>query len=348
VWYFGGMPIAATEELGSLGIRHVKRLWSRSLVERNGLTARSDDGGDWVADNTLLSGLRLGLRETYLYLFVQTPTLEQFEAWVLEKNGGVLDPRSIEYLNAALGGDAGVAAAPFRHRDSEFGQPPLTADDLAFWEENGYVVLHDAVSREQCEAAAQAIYDFAGMDPERPDTWYHGPQGVSIWVPLLHHPAIWANRESPRIYQAFAQIWKRGDLWVSVDQAGFNPPERPGWRFPGPNLHFDVSLVLPIPFGVQGILYLTGTTAKQGAFTCVPGFHRRVTQWLKELPPGADPRGQDLTKLPANPIPGSAGDLIIWHHALPHGASPNRATRPRIVQYIKMQPSQWDFVPQWR
>ncbi|MGZ0787900.1 phytanoyl-CoA dioxygenase family protein [Pseudomonas saponiphila] len=33
-----------------------------------------------------------------------------------------------------------------------------------------------------------------------------------------------------------------------------------------------------------------------------------------------------------------AGDLIIWHHALPHGASPNRGTLPRMVQYINFYP----------
>ena len=39
--------------------------------------------------------------------------------------------------------------------------------------------------------------------------------------------------------------------------------------------------------------------------------------------------------------------LIIWHHALPHGSSPNHATQPRVVQYIKMTPSQWGYNPIW-
>jgi ectoine hydroxylase-related dioxygenase (phytanoyl-CoA dioxygenase family) len=79
----------------------------------------------------------------------------------------------------------------------------------------------------------------------------------------------------------------------------------------------------------------------------VPGFHRRIETWLRSLPPGADPRQQDLTALGAAPIAGRAGDLIIWHHALPHGSSPNRAKAPRVVQYIRMTPSQWAFNPVW-
>jgi hypothetical protein len=335
-------PISGNEELGTLGILHLKQFWSHRLIGRR---SKSEDGADWVADNTLLSGLRLGLRETLDYLYGKTPTLEEFEAWILEKNGGALDPDRIRRLNAALDGSSAAMACD---TDPDAGEPALTSEDLEFWNENGYVVLHDAVPQEQCRAAAQAIYSFLGMDPDQPDTWYGGPQGHSIWVPLLHHPALWANRESPRIQQAFAQLWGRRDLWVTVDQCGMNPPERPGWLFQSPSLHFDVSLELPIPFGVQGILYLTETAANQGAFTCVPRFHRGIETWLKNLPPGANPREEDLEKLGPVPVPGHAGDLIIWHHALPHASSPNRAAQPRVVQYIKMFPSRWEYNPRWR
>ena len=225
-------------------------------------------------------------------------------------------------------------------------EPALSTDEIAFWDENGYVILRDAVPPQNCQAVVRAICEFLGADLERPETWYGGPQGHSIWIPLLHHPALWANRDSPRIHRAFAQIWGREDLWVSVDQTGFNPPERPGWTFPGPHLHWDASLAQPIPFGVQGILYLADTAANQGAFACVPGFHKHIESWLRNLPQGADARAQDLSAS-AVPIAGRAGDLVIWHEALPHGSSPNRAALPRIVQYIKMAPSHWKHNPVW-
>jgi len=320
-------------ELGRLGILHLNEFWAK----HSGRGVKNGEG-DWVADNTLLSGLRLGIRETLAHLHSTTPTLEQFETWIVEKNGGALDPERLRRLNVALSGGIPDTASV------ESGQLALEGEDVDFWNENGYVVVHDAVSQEQCRAAAQAIYDFLEVDPEQPDTWY----GHDIWVPLLHHPAFWANRESGRIHGAFAQLWGRQDLWVTVDQGGWNPPERPGWRFSGQGLHFDVSLELPVPFGVQGILYLTDTAANQGAFRCVPGFHRRIETWLKSLPPDADPRREDLEKFGAVPIPGRAGDLIIWHQALPHASSPNRATRPRVVQYIRMLPSQWEYNPRWR
>jgi ectoine hydroxylase-related dioxygenase (phytanoyl-CoA dioxygenase family) len=330
-------PLPSTEETGSLGVRHLKRFWARTIANRQGM---SDTGSDWDLDNTLLGGLRIGLRETFQEVVGPEPSFEAFEAWILTKNGGHIDAKRVEELNVALSGGQPACGGPF--------DAALTREEMAFWDENGYVIVHDAVSAENCQAAAAAIYEFLKMNPEVPETWYYGPQGHSIWIPLMHHPAIWANRDSPRIRAAFAQIWGRSDMWCTVDQAGMNPPERPGWAFPGPHLHWDVSVALPIPFGVQGILYLTDTAPDQGAFTCVPGFHRKIENWLHGLPSGADPRKQNLAALGAVPIAGRAGDLIIWHHALPHGSSPNRAKAPRVVQYIRMMPSQWDFNPTWK
>jgi hypothetical protein len=337
------LPEAAdTGETGVLGVMHLKRLWSRTMRTRAGEFDAASDLADWNATDTVIRGLGLGLHETLAFLYGSGPPFDAFERWILEKNGGAIAPERIERINAALTGtldpneSRGVAEPVFDERD------------LAFWEENGYVALHEAVSIENCRAAEDAIWEFLQMNRDDPATWYGCTQGHSIWVPLLHHPAIEANRRAPRIARAFEQLWKRSDLWMTVDQSGFNPPERSDWPFPGPHLHFDVSLELPIPLGMQGLLYLTDTSVEQGAFRCVPGFHRNVGGWLNSLPSDADPRLQDLEALGAVPIAGRAGDLIIWHQALPHGSSPNRSTRPRIVQYLSMRPADAEHRDRWR
>jgi hypothetical protein len=318
------------------------RLWDRMLAERRGAVApQAREKGQWGAEVTLLRGLGVGLRETYAFLLERGPAFEDFVGWIAERNGGSLDPGRLARLDAALRGqildDEGVP-----------GEPVLSPEDVAFFGEHGYVVVHDAVSPAQCAAAERAIWTFLGMDRDDPATWYGNPHGHTIWGPLLHDPALREIRQAPRIRGAFAQLWKRGDLWATVDQVGFNPPERPGWHFPGPNLHWDTSLATPIPLGMQGILYLVDVAPDQGAFTCVPGFHRRIEDWLATLPAGADPRTQDLDTLGRVPVPGRAGDLIIWHHALPHGSSPNRAQRPRIVQYVSLNPSLWEREAPWK
>ena len=330
------MSAPPTEDL--IGIPHLRELWARTLAKRAGVpssaaapSALSNDAAPrFDRDKTVIYGLRLGLRETLTFLYEQAPAFDAFERWIIALNGGSVDPRLVARINAALAG------APIEPIDD--GVPALTHDELAFFDEHGYVVLREAVEAQAARAAEDAIWTHLQMDRDDPETWYRGAHGHSIWVPLIHHPALDANRASPRIAAAFAQLWKRHDLWPTVDQSGFNPPERPDWPFPGPNLHWDVSLALPIPFGLQGILYLADTADDQGAFTCVPGFHRRIESWLRALPPDADPRHEDLDVFERVAVAARAGDMIVWHQALPHGASPNRAKRPRIVQYLSLNP----------
>ncbi|HZO94300.1 MAG TPA: phytanoyl-CoA dioxygenase family protein [Candidatus Baltobacteraceae bacterium] len=318
----------------------LRSLWARCLADRAG-TTHGDAGRrseEWPRERTVMLGLGLGFHETLSFVYRTAPTFEQLERWVLERNGGALDDDLLARLDAALLGTSGNDEPP---------DAVLSAADLAFFAEHGYVIVREAVMRAQAAAAEDAIWEFIGADRDDPATWYRGPQGHSIWVPLLRHPAFELNRRSPRIRGAFAQLWGRSDLWATTDQGGFNPPQHAGWRFPGPNLHWDTGLVPPVPFGLQGILYLVDVAPDQGAFTCVPGFHRRIDAWLAALPPGADPQKQDLDALGRAPVSANAGDLVIWHHALPHGSSPNRAARPRIVQYITLRPGLGEEEPRW-
>lgn len=319
----------------SLNVPHLEKLRQRMMMARNG-KQQPLNSVEFLSDHVTLAGLGLALEETYQYLFRTGPTLEEFEKWVLQRNDGHIAPERIERINAALENRPPSAAQQKIISEIESAPPVLSAEDLAFWEENGYVIARGAISKEQSRAAEQMLWKHLEMDPENPGTWY-GHDSKSIMVQFYHHDALRSIRQSPRIHKAFAQLWGTADLWVTTDRVSFNPPERPGYAFPGPRLHWDTSLAQPIPFGLQGLIYLTDTQVNQGAFTCVPGFHRRIGDWLKILPRKANPREQNLDNQ-AVPIAANAGDLIIWHQALPHGSSPNRATQPRMVHYVTMFP----------
>ncbi len=320
-----------------LDLPGLRDFWNRKVAARGGSTPDSSDAGDARADQILLAGLRVGLRETLDFLMSGAPPFGEFEAWVLEKNGGAIEPARLERLNAALRGER------TGELESILAEPVLSPSDLEFWDEHGYVVLKQAVSANACLAAVDAIFTHAGMSMDAPDSWYQ----TDIWIPLAHHHALWANRNSPRIHTAFAQIWGRGDLWMNVDVCGVNPPLRQGDRFRGTPLHWDMTLAPPLRFGTQGILYLTDTAASQGAFSCVPGFHRSLEAWRRQLPEGVDPRAVAPRVLQPVPIAGEAGDLIIWHQALPHAATPNQCASPRVVQYLNMFPSQYEVNAEW-
>jgi hypothetical protein len=316
---------------GTIAVPHLHRLWSR--LGTKAPAKRPFDPVEAAADKIAIYGLGLGLHETLQFLHGQVRCFDDFEDWVLALNGGAIEPARIARVNEQierLADDRSPDAAAPAPVEPVFG-----ADETAFWDEHGYVVLREAVSRDAARLAEQAVWDAIGGRPDDPDTWYGNPEGHSIWVPLIHHPALDANRRSPRIHAAFAQLLGTDDLVVTVDRGGFNPPEHKNWQFPGPHLHWDTSLALPVPLDIQGILYLADTPAHQGAFCCVPGFHRRIDSWLGDLPPDANPR-HEILKHPAVAVAGRAGDMVLWRNSLPHGASANRGSYPRIAQYISL------------
>jgi hypothetical protein len=332
------MVLPSPHETGRLKIKQLKRFWYTTLLDRNnGIGNVLED--EWQINKILLGALHLGLEQAIIQIYQNTRSFEAFEDWIVT-TAGMPDGDTVERFNRIFDGE--------ENRSEPVG-PVLSAGDLAFFEENGYVVIKDAVPKEDCQETISIICDFLEIDANQPDTWYKpNPARQGIMVQLFQHPVLTKNRGSDKIRGAFEQLWQQRNIWINNDRVGFNPPETESWKFPGPGLHWDCSLELPIPFGLQGILYLSDTAANQGAFTLVPGFQHRLESWLKSLPPGANPRQQDLHALGSKPITGEAGDFIIWLQALQHGSSPNTSAQPRFVQYINYQPV--DFIERatWR
>jgi hypothetical protein len=319
--------LASFAPLPSLAhVRGIEDYWRRR-TGRSETRAAND-----MADRVLLDALGLGIEQTLLPLLRERPDFPTFEAWVFETVGS-LDADRIERYNAWFDGLAAPEATRRRLAAVDAMAPVLDAEDLRHWDEHGYVVLRGAISRDEAAALETLLWQVIDARPEEPGSWY-GPRSNGIMIQHFQHPAQDVVRRSPRIHKAFAQLWGTSDLWATTDRMSFNPPERQGYRLPGPRLHWDVSLALPIPFGTQGILYMTDTAADQGALELVPAFQHRVASWLAELGV-ADPRGVDLSAESIT-VPASAGDLVIWRRDLPHGPSPNRNRRPRMAQYINM------------
>lgn len=226
----------------------------------------------------------------------------------------------------------------------------MTQADMAFWHENGYVILRDAVPRGQVDALVDIIWAFMEMDRHDPETWYrshNGDEGLprlkaSGMAELYQHQALWDNRQHPRVYGAFADILGTEKLWVSIDRVNLNPPARPDWDFQG-FVHWDIDTSQrPIPLQVQGLLSLADVPEGAGGLQVVPGFHRRFEGWARTQPPDRDPRIPDMSGLELRSLAMNAGDLVIWHSLLPHGAGRNNSSQPRLAQYITMFPAKED------
>ena len=132
----------------------------------------------------------------------------------------------------------------------------LSEEDRAFWNEKGYIVIHEAVPRKNIKAAENAIWNFLGMQPDNPDSWYPDPPRKGIMAEMYQHQALWDNRQYPRVHQAFAQILGMERLWASIDRVSLSPYPCTGithYNSMGMgNLHLHkVVLIQPFPFGFK-------------------------------------------------------------------------------------------------
>src|ERR1700722_9587518 len=139
-----------------INIDELRNFWVRNT---SGAASDENPADVWVCDQTLLSGLRLNILETHRFLRHANPSYKQFEAWIVETNGGAMNESELNRLHQALAGEA-VGSEHGSLAEVE----GLSEADLTHWDEHGYVVLKHAVSKQDAKAAEMAVYEFLEMD----------------------------------------------------------------------------------------------------------------------------------------------------------------------------------------
>ena len=225
----------------------------------------------------------------------------------------------------------------------------LSEDDWAHWVTKGYVVVKEAVPRAQAEALKAVLFEFDEKDPDDPSTWYAPERRPHVraelnnagMVEIYHHQALWDNRQTERVYDAFVDIWDREDLWVAIDRANLNVPKKGETSTDG-FIHWDVNTSLePKPIGVQGVLSLDVQDGETGGFQCAPYLFEHFEDWVKTQPADRNPLLPDMTGVERENISLEAGDLMIFNSLLAHGVRPNISKdRVRVAQYISMSPAE--------
>ncbi|AEU34828.1 phytanoyl-CoA dioxygenase family protein [Granulicella mallensis] len=224
----------------------------------------------------------------------------------------------------------------------------LSEDDFAHWQTYGFVVVKQAVPRANVEALKKLLWEFQEMDPNDTSTWNAGQLrdhamkelNNSGMVEIYNHQALWDNRQKQRVYDAFVDIWDDEKLWVTIDRANLNTPNRSGRAFSG-FIHTDVDTTLePLPVNVQGVLSLVDVDGETGGFQCVPELFHTFEEWKKLQPEGRDGFRPNVEGFEVYPVPMKAGDLMIFNSLLAHGIRPNTSEdKVRMAQYISMTPA---------
>lgn len=324
--------LVPSTDLSCGGVFHLLRLWQKCQPHLLGLLSEQQKQQEWALDSAVLDACGIGL-ENGLAALYRYQQLDDFNDFIRP----FLQNADIELINQHLR----LLLAPTALNAGSPPQQLLSEAQLLHWQQYGYLVVPALLTPQQCADSCAAIWQYLQASPDEPQSWYPKDRHRhNIMLQLFRHPALDANRQLPLLPQIFAELWQRTDLIITTDRVSFNPPETASWRFPGPDLHWDVPLQAPVPFGTQALIYLTDTTEQQGAFCCVPGFHLKIDDWLAERQEQTEQQlqQQHWPDWPVKAIAAKAGDLIIWHHALPHGASANKGKSPRLVQYINMYP----------
>src|SRR6478735_783592 len=244
--------------------------------------------------------------------------------------------------------------------DRSNGEPlrVLSEADWNFWTDNGYIVIKNAVPREQALATANFLWEFEEKDPNDPGTWYAPPRAEmkmkeltnTGMVEVYNNQYLWNNRMTQRVYDAFRDIWGTDKLWVTIDRANLNFPIRPGFEYKG-FIHWDYDPETK-PQNVQGVLALADQTDENmGGFQCLPELFRSYDTWKLTQPDDRDHFKPDTTGFTPTKVKLNAGDLMIFNSSQPHGIRPNLSgNKVRIAQYISMMPAEEDNEPlrQWR
>jgi hypothetical protein len=258
------------------------------------------------------------------------------------------------------GNPSTAKSSQFKLNDRSNGEPlrVLSEDDWQFWITNGYVIIKNAVPKEQVKKLADYLWQYEDKDADDMDSWYKKPNAQiemkelnnTGMVEIYNHQYLWDNRQFPTVHKAFADVWGTEKLWVTIDRANLNFPLRPGFEYKG-FIHWDYDPETK-PQNVQGVLALAyQTDENMGGFQCIPELYRTYDTWKLTQPGDRDHYKPDTTGFDIVKVKLEAGDLLIFNSLLPHGIRPNRSeNKVRIAQYIAMMPAQEDNeeLRQWR
>jgi len=236
----------------------------------------------------------------------------------------------------------------------------MSEEDWAFWMHNGYIVIKNAIPKEQAQRTADFLWEFEEKDLKDQESWYAPPRaemkmkeltGTGM-VEVYNNQHLWDNRQMQRVYDAFADVWGTEKLWVTIDRANLNFPNRPGHEQKG-FIHWDYDPETK-PQNVQGVLALADQTDENmGGFQCIPWLYRNYDSWKLSQPEDRDPFQPDISGIADKivKVKLEAGDLLIFNSTEPHGIRPNKSEdKIRIAQYISMMPAEEanEELRQWR
>ncbi len=228
----------------------------------------------------------------------------------------------------------------------------LTAEQLdQFWSE-GYLVLKGTLDDDVVQKARDFLLDLIPRDLVIPDHYHanhgrfkpHHPDGNGSFF----EPAMLPLMQNEGLYGAAVDILGTEYIQVWDGSAGITLRNR---AMDGrlQNLHLDAvpkgpeelnENFLRTGIGIGGCYYLNRVENEGGGIHVVPGAPNRVRDIMLSEPDGLtrnDGWGKIVDFPSSVEVTGDAGDYVLMHHLMPHSASANHNSSPRIAQFTRLQ-----------
>ncbi len=220
----------------------------------------------------------------------------------------------------------------------------LSADDLAFYRENGYLMIENAVSAEHLEALRRVTYDFIEQSRQVTDSndifdldEGHGPTTprlTRIKLPHKQHPIYDTVLRSARMKGYFQALLgpnvtlQTSKLNTKAPGGGAAVEWHQDWAF-YPHTNDDM-----LAFG----LMLEDVDQANGPLMVIPGSHRGplLSHHNNGVFAGAvDPDDPDFHFDKAVTLTGKAGSMTVHHARTLHGSAPNKSDRARLILFFE-------------
>lgn len=229
--------------------------------------------------------------------------------------------------------------------------PVLTDDQLAEFDEQGYVIIKGALAASDAERYRQSILSMIPPGLEIPAVWgSHDGRIKPMSGPdrqTFDTPALLPLMTNEKLYGAACQLLGSTSLRVTDGSVGITIRNDAHADQPlSQTLHLDASVPTSADdftfeqreLQVGGCYYLTDVEPNGGGIHVVPGGHKIVEAEARAAGGGGRHLHQNwkqIKHLTSTEITGEAGDFALLHHLMPHGASHNRNPTARVAYFVR-------------
>lgn len=225
------------------------------------------------------------------------------------------------------------------------GTPALTPEQVAFYRENGYLLVENAVTPAQLDAMRKVTYDLIDRSravSESDDVFdlddghsAEHPRLTRIKLPHKQHPVYWDTLLNSRITGVLKTLLGP-DVALSTSKLNTKAPGggaavewHQDWAF-YPHTNDDLLAI--------GLM-LEDVDEANGPLQVIPGSHRGPvlahTNAEGVFCGAVDPADPDFHHARAVTLTGKAGSMTVHHVRLLHGSAPNVSDRARLILFYE-------------